>query len=126
MSEPKVTVVLVVNVTEGNLEERINAPFQGKTLPTIKSVEDQTWPHELLIMRNVEDHPIEWMMVEALKRVETDWVTFVDDGEVWPTGYLRQNMRWAHRTGTHTVMESDKPVLLDITRSPLTKNYWKD
>lgn len=126
MTRPKVTVVLVVDVTEGNLEERVNAPFEGKTLPTIKSIEDQTWPHELLIMRNVDWYPPEWVLVEALKQVTTDWVAIIEDGDVWPEDYLQGQMPQAIEQGAHTVMlTGPKGILLDRTRSPLSPN-WKD
>lgn len=124
MTRPKVTVVLVVDVTEGNLEERVNAPFVGKTLPTIKSIEDQTWPHELLIMRNVEGHPSEWMLVQALKQVTTDWVAFIDDGEVWPDVHLMLRMLTVLRENAHSFMEvSGRLTLLDIAHPTLN---WKD
>lgn len=77
--QEKVTVVLVTSTSV-----RDGAPC----VPTIRSVEDQTWPNDLHIVMNEDGYDLTQMQRLGAQHADTRLVAFIEEGCVWPEDML--------------------------------------
>lgn len=97
MNLPRVTVIVVANVTGGRLDERLERPLDGPVLAAIKSIEEQTHPKDLVdlsIVRNVDGYPVQDMWRFAAERATTEMVAFIREDDVWHSTTLSRACTW--------------------------------
>lgn len=84
-----ITVVATYTPEGDTPQDRLEGPPSEAAMATIRSVEDQTWPHELVIIRNM-GYPLEDMQRFGVEQATTEWVTFINEGTVWGADHLEK------------------------------------
>jgi hypothetical protein len=108
------SVITVITVSTHDLTQTAQGweiePFSDEAMATIHSVQAQTLEaHDLIILRRVDDSAVQDLYLFAAQRAETDWLTFVEEGQVLPPDYLQRLMDLT-TAGTSMVGGSDTGV----------------
>lgn len=84
------TAVTVVVVSDHRTDQDpLEDPMSVRAMASVHSVEHQTFrDFDLSIVRRVDETPVLRLWQWAAQHCETEWVCFMDEGDVWPSEML--------------------------------------
>lgn len=82
-----VTVVVVSDHSAD--KDPLESPMSDRAMETVHSLEHQTFADkDLAIVRKVDDTPVLRLRQWAAEHLDTEWVSFIDEGDTWPPEML--------------------------------------